>query len=255
MQADQRDIIKSVGRVFEVLELFDENRGPMTSGEVARALQYPPSSTITLLKSMVKLGYVSFNQVEFTYLPTMRLLLTTDWVRNISHGDKDILQLMDDISHSTHETVTLSCENDGEMQILRVLPGHHPIGLYEVGVRVPMFSSTVGLTALSQRSDLEIVRIAQKLNQRPQSLRLNIDLPEVLQRVNRVRTNGYGVDEYRHLNHEVLAWAIPSRVEKFPYIISLRGYTERIEASKDNLVSTVRSAIRPRLSQRNAMAL
>jgi DNA-binding IclR family transcriptional regulator len=254
MLADQRDIIKSVGRVFEVLELFDESRRPMTSGEVARALQYPPSSTITLLKSMVRLGYISFNQVEFTYLPTMRLVLTADWVRDLDNGDQDILQLMDDISQSTRETVTLTCENDGEMQILRVLPGRHPIGLYEVGARVPMFTSTVGLTALSQRSDLEIVRIAQKLNQRPQSLRLNIDLPAVLQKVNRVRANGYGIDEYRHLNHEVLAWAIPSKIDKFPYIISLRGDTERIEASKENLVSTVRSAIRPRLSQRNAFA-
>ena len=52
-------IVKSVGRVFEVLELFDAERAALTATTIARTLKYPASSTVALLKSIVRLGYLT----------------------------------------------------------------------------------------------------------------------------------------------------------------------------------------------------
>lgn len=51
-------VVKSAGRVFEVLELFRSARRQLTAAEVGHALGYPKSSTNALLRSLVALGYL-----------------------------------------------------------------------------------------------------------------------------------------------------------------------------------------------------
>ena len=73
MIAASDDVVKSAGRVFAVLELFDEARTPLSATEVVRRLSFPQSSTVALLKTMVSLGYLAFDQFDRRYLPTMRV--------------------------------------------------------------------------------------------------------------------------------------------------------------------------------------
>ena len=77
-------IVKSVGRVFEVLELFDAERAALTATAIARALKYPASSTVALLKSMVRLGYLTYDPSERTYFPTLRMALISHWLEKSS---------------------------------------------------------------------------------------------------------------------------------------------------------------------------
>jgi len=52
------DVVKSVGRVLEVLDFFRQQRNPAKANDIGLALGYPKSSTNALLKSMVSLGYL-----------------------------------------------------------------------------------------------------------------------------------------------------------------------------------------------------
>ncbi|HXC55894.1 MAG TPA: helix-turn-helix domain-containing protein [Rhizomicrobium sp.] len=52
--------IKSAVRVFEVLELFERERRPLTLKDICGAFGYAPSSGAALLKSLVALGYLDY---------------------------------------------------------------------------------------------------------------------------------------------------------------------------------------------------
>ena len=76
----QGSVVKSVGRVFAVLELFRECRESLNSNSVAEALGYPKSSTIVLLKSMAELGYLAFDHKSKSYFPTPKVSDLGSWL-------------------------------------------------------------------------------------------------------------------------------------------------------------------------------
>ena len=159
------DVVKSVGRVFEVLQLFDARRAPLRATDVERALHYPQSSTLALLKSMVRLGYLAFERLDRTYLPTMRVAALGHWLDAAFHGEGRLAALLEDLGESTSETVCLSCQNDLSMQFTQVRLGSQGLILsVRPGDLAPLFQSAIGLTALSARPDAAIRKLAQRMN-------------------------------------------------------------------------------------------
>ena len=58
-------VVKSAHRVLRIFEYFDEIERPAAMTEIARRLNYPPSSTSALLKSLVELGYLDHGWCAF----------------------------------------------------------------------------------------------------------------------------------------------------------------------------------------------
>ena len=82
-------VLLAAGRpvsVAQLLELFDEHQGPLTATQVERRLGFPQSSTLALLKSMVRLGYLSFDRMGRQYLPTLRVATLGRWLERAAHA-------------------------------------------------------------------------------------------------------------------------------------------------------------------------
>jgi len=73
-------VIKTAGRVFEVLEYFRQVRRPLAVREIAAHCRYPLSSTAVLLKSMATLGYLTYDHTRKAYFPTVQTAVLGDWV-------------------------------------------------------------------------------------------------------------------------------------------------------------------------------
>ena len=54
-------VVKSVGRVLRVLELFEKHQTPLSATQICNSLDLPKSSANALLKSLVQLGYLSID--------------------------------------------------------------------------------------------------------------------------------------------------------------------------------------------------
>src|SRR3954470_18853177 len=104
-------VVKSAGRVFEVLELFDAERQAMTATAIARALKYPASSTVALLKSMVTLGYLAYDPNERTYFPTIQLAVISRWLEDSFFVDGHLLELVDDVAAATGQPLRPCWQN------------------------------------------------------------------------------------------------------------------------------------------------
>jgi IclR family KDG regulon transcriptional repressor len=147
-------VVKSVGRVFEVLEAFNDVRKPMAAIEIAKRLEYPPSSTAALLKSMVKLGYLSFERTDRTYFPTIRIAIISEYLHGALFGQGRLMALMGDLHSQIGETIILGIRNDLDAQYVHSIPGIYPIMLnVPPGTLRPLCRSGMGWALLSTCTD------------------------------------------------------------------------------------------------------
>ena len=246
MNKCEAEVVKSVARVFDILELYDRRLRPLTAAEIGKELHFPPSSTIGLLKSMVTLGYLAFDCVDFTYMPTQRLPMIGNWIKS-SDVDGDIRQLMQRLHDDTGESVSLCTESDGRMQVL-ALSASKDLATFSkvsaVGDYAPLFGSVVGLTSLSTRSDYRVMTVATNLLRRPRYLRPEINLPESLKHIRQFRNSGFGVAyDLSKPNVGALAWAVTSDSGKAPLVLGVWGPTARIRACEARVVAQVNEAL------------
>jgi DNA-binding IclR family transcriptional regulator len=161
----RRDPIKSAARTLEILELFQEQRTPLRLTYIFEKLGYPQSSTTTLLKSMVVLGYLNYDRASRTYFPTPRVAALGDWVNHHLFGSGDIDRLVTSIFEQTNETVVISSQNDIFIQHLRIIQPTHPykVALTEGSMRV-LPHSAAGLVLMSQMQVKAVDKLCRHIN-------------------------------------------------------------------------------------------
>lgn len=238
-------VVKSVDRVFEVLELFDAERVALSATSIARTLKYPASSTVALLKSMVSLGYLTYDNAERTYFPTIRLALLSTWLEKSFFVEGHLFALLDEIAGATEESVFLSWPSDLEMHYVRVRgPVQFPNGAPGGGARLPLFSSVSGMAALSQKRDVEIVKLVERINQQRRKQEPQVDLAAAMDQIRRFRTLGYGIG-YDSVVPGIgtLAWVLRQKGAARSVVICVVGPSERLKAREKNIVQTVKTIL------------
>jgi IclR family KDG regulon transcriptional repressor len=242
----EKAVVKSVYRVFKIFELFDSRRMPMNAAFITRKLKYPQSSTMALLKSMVSLGYLSFDREDHTYMPTMRLPIVSRWLESSLYGEGHLFSLIDEVSAETGETIGLVCQNDLAIQILLIRMGVKPLTLHMAeGALLPLFQSTPGLVALSEQPDDRIAKAADRINQKSKLPKDRVNLPSAMQRIRKIRTLGYGVAYDFHIEGiGALAWAIPPHKGKRRVILTISGPTSRMREEEAVNIRIVKSALK-----------
>lgn len=187
-----KEVVKSVGRVMEVLEAFRRTRRPLSATEVCRELGYPKSSANALLKSLVRLGYVSLDDKSFTYFPTMKVSRLGDWIKDeLCLKARTILKQL----HSeTGETITLSKKNDVHMQTIVSIPGIHSITFkLDEGYMAPLFGSAIGTAVLATISDERIDRLWRRAKRSEGAILQPLSFTELFAEVTHARELGYAV--------------------------------------------------------------
>ena len=237
-------VVKSAGRVFEVLELFDAERQAMTATAIARALKYPASSTVALLKSIVNLGYLSHDPSERTYFPTIQLAAVSRWLEDSFFVEGHLLELMDELAAAAGDPVMLSWQSELAMQFVRVNAPDKGTARSQIGgpgARLPLFESVVGLTALTLKRDVEIAQLAERC----QAQDSKVDLPAAMEQVRSFRSLGYGIGVDLHATGtSTVAWPLRHRRSSRCIVVSVSGATERIKAETRNIVQAGKTALK-----------
>lgn len=242
----QHDVVKSVGRVFAVLEMFDDKRTPMSATQVARRLDLPQSSAVAVLKSMTALNYLAFDKLDRRYLPTMRVALLGGWLMDTVAADGRLMQLLGELSSATEETVALSAQSDLCLQFLHIIPGRKPLTLsVKVGDNLPVLLSINGLTALSARSDSDILRYIDRHNRRTRIAEDRVTEDETMMTIRRFREQGYGWGRGRSARGTAaLAWLLPVLPGGRQTVVSVAGAEASIVESKDDIIGLVTELFR-----------
>lgn len=238
--------VKSASRVFEILELFDGSRVPLSATEIVRKLGWPQSSTVALLKTLVSLGYLAYDTFERTYLPTMRVALLGGWMFEALGPDRRLIELIRTVGVETAETVSLSTQTDLEMQFLHVERGTKPLALtVEAGHRTALLTTVIGIVALSGRADEMIARYVERANRRMRDPAHHADLRHVMEQVSLVREQGFGEgDSEFSTGVGALAWLLPPLPGNRRMVLSVAGAADMIRAERDHIIDSVTGAMR-----------
>lgn len=142
------EVVKSVGRVFEVLELFKRDKCALSPTEISKELRYPLASTHAILKSMHHLGYLEFHNKNKKYIPSRLVVDLVGWLPDSLDNELSLLDFVKDLNHETKETINISKHYGANMRIIYAIESVYPIGVsVKVGANMPLLHSLTGIAA------------------------------------------------------------------------------------------------------------
>ncbi len=240
----QRRAVKSAMRTFEVLELFAERRRPMALHEIYTDLGYPQSSTTNLLKSMVLLGYLNYNRLNRTYLPTMRLNLLGNWVAGYMQQEGGFRELVEEMQRRTDETVGIATQNDLFVQYLFLTaPGHQFKNVPPDGTMRLLVDSSAGRAMMARMSDRAIDKICRYTNHYEMS-DSRVNYTEVMKDIAWIRHVGYCYfPNWPTPDVSSISIALDADLHGIQLSIGVGGLAERISREKSNILATMRELI------------
>lgn len=244
-EARRPEPIKSAARVLEVLEHFRAVREPQSLKQITEALGYPQSSTTMLLKSLIALGYLSYDRVGRVYFPTLRVAALGDWVSQALLGRGQIALAMQDLHAATGETVSIGLQNDVYMQYLSVIQSVHALRFHtEQGSQRPLVRSVLGWLLMSTHTDAEVERLLRRANQLLRTPE-RVNVTEMLAAVAALRGEPVAYAENMPLQGgATLCTLLPLQIQGRPVVLGLGGAIDRIRAHRPRYTQALLKAAR-----------
>jgi DNA-binding IclR family transcriptional regulator len=236
--------IKSAKRVLEIFEFFAQRRRPASIGEIAAALGYPQSSTSVMMRCLHELRYMQHDPVSRVYRPTLRLALTSSWLREEHFSGEELTQLMTELRDKTGGSVVLGIQSDVDLQYIQVVPSKLPVQLVmRIGQIRPLCRTAVGKALLSRQPDQVITGIVRRINAREDGER--IAAKTLLAEIAEVRRTKLAYSANAASNGAaVIAALIPSADGEVPMALGIGGPVELINANRTMIETSLLSALR-----------
>jgi DNA-binding IclR family transcriptional regulator len=153
-------------RTLEILEYCDSVMRGVTVSELADRLDYPQSSTSTLVQSMINSGYLALDADKRSLTPTGRVASLGQWIEPAAPR-ADVKTLMERLGEETGQTILLGVVHDLCVRYVDVVPGRRAMRLdLPIGTKLPLVESGMGRLLLSQMEDGEVLSLLERTRSR-----------------------------------------------------------------------------------------
>jgi DNA-binding IclR family transcriptional regulator len=241
----EQKMVKSAGRVLEILEYFDDIQRQSTVMEIAESLGYPQSSTSALLRSLVALGYLNFDPHRRTYVTAGRVALLGSWVNSQFFAEGAIISLMRELNDLTGDTIVLATRNGLHVQYIHVIQATSPSRLHmTLGTVRPLAASGAGYAILSTMSDMDVTRLVMRINAEADARQPLVKNRELLDKLAVVRQKGYAFTfDMATRGGGIIAAPLPNVSGQPLMIIGIGGISEVMRAREQELASILKQQI------------
>ncbi|MDB5699054.1 MAG: transcriptional regulator [Alphaproteobacteria bacterium] len=237
--------VKSACRALEILNYFEDVRKPARLSEIAGALDYPVSSASVLLKTLVGAGYVNYDPLTRTYLPSTRVALMGSWLNHGTVSDQSLVELMNEIGRESGHGVVLGVRNGTYVQYIHTVDATTTLRVHlPVGTRRLLVWSSLGAALLTGSTDDEIRGLVRRARAE-QSVKRDIKLEDVLDRVRKIRNTGYLVC-YNLLTEGAGMFAMPvARANELRHdlAIGVTATADQLRRDERKIVSLMRKLV------------
>lgn len=184
--------VKSAGRVFELLEIFEQLRKPATVAEIVKASGFPQSSTSMLLHTLTRMGYLCWNPEDRTYLPSLRLNMLGGWVHDMALPRSNLQLAMQELSKRTNLTVLLGQRVGRLVQYAYVVYSESHRGAdVPIGAVRPLTDTGLGYALMAAMSPEQARRAAVACLAEREPTSVVRDINEVMALVESVTRDGF----------------------------------------------------------------
>ncbi|WP_084581263.1 helix-turn-helix domain-containing protein [Sphingomonas azotifigens] len=181
------EVVKSAVRVLEILEYFDRRRGAATVGDVANDLGYPQSSTSALMRSLVAVGYLSYDAHERAFLPTHRLPLLGCWLGEPFFQEGPVLTVAREIADRTNFAVGIARRNANKLQWMTACTTTDMSVDDVFASATSLLHSAVGLSLMASLDDRQVRALIHRLNAEVADLADVVPPAELIARIADIR--------------------------------------------------------------------
>ncbi|MBM3606624.1 MAG: helix-turn-helix domain-containing protein [Alphaproteobacteria bacterium] len=240
MQTQQ---VKSAARALEVLEYFKLNQKPRSMSEIAHDLRYPQSSATVLLKTLITLGYLSYDRKDRVYFPTPKVTSLGDWLPRALFGTGRVLDAMRDVHAATGEGIFIGTKNDVYLQYTKTIDSVHALRFYtEEGTIRPIVRSAAGWVLLASLSDDRLDNTVRRANiTLPVAERMTLSF--IQNRIAEIRKLGYARAADLPLRHgATICVPLPIKIQGQPACLALGGVASRVDENFDHYLDVLRNA-------------
>ena len=220
-----------VNTVLKALQILDalSTGSHLGVSELARSLDLPKSSVFNILDTLASRKVVEKNSATGKYHLGVKLIE----LGNCAQVGLDLCQIAAPILKGLNvrfdETVHLTVLDSDEVLYIDCIESQRRLRTYSViGVRAPLYCTSVGKAILAFRGDEEIERIAREKGLAPFTPNTITNIERLRADVDTIRTRGYAIDDLEHEDHLrcVGAPVFDAHGEAFASI-SLSGPAER----------------------------
>jgi len=240
--------VQSVERALNILELLSNYQDGLGITEISEKVDLHKSTVHRLLKTLIGTGYVIQNEENKNYLISFKLYeLGRRKVHNL-----DILKIskahIEKLVESVNETVHLVIrDRNMVLYIDKVQPNNNFIMGSKIGVRSPMYCTSVGksILAYSDEEDIKSVWDSSEIIKHTDKTITNYE--EFLEDLKLVRENGYALDnEENEIGVRCIGAPILNRNGKVKAAISISGPTirmtdDKMKVMEEKLLETVKN--------------
>jgi len=237
-----KEVVKSAGRSLEVLELFRDVKKPLRLTDIADALSLPQSSASMLLRSLIRMGYLIRH--DRTYAPSMRITLLGSWLNDAMFKQGNLMNLINEISRITGDTVILGTRNGLYVEVLAVVQGsldtiHHT----RPGEARPLTRALMGHMILSTLGRPELEALVLRINAEQKRPERRVTLRSLVPLLDRIRQDGYGYSADTIPNAANLAVLLPAGPFGDQMVVGNAGTTSRIASRRDDILAVLHAVI------------
>jgi DNA-binding IclR family transcriptional regulator len=242
MEGGLSEGVKSAVRAFAILEAFDAHRRPLSLRDITSELGYPASSASALMKSLVELGYLDYDRIRRTYMPTMRTALLGRWAEESAFGHAHFVSMVEDLHEATGEAIILAIQNDLHAQYVHIVHSNEALQFRaSPGFRRSLVRSGVGWAILAAKPDAEIERLRDRIDAH---LIDKISEADLMEKVREVRTNGYAFSKHTFADGVgLIAMTLPHAPFGRVFALAVAGYVSRLERNEAAIVEHLKRAV------------
>jgi len=233
--------VKSGARAVQVLEYFHRRGTPARGIEIGRDLELSASSTNDLLKTLVEVGYLEFDDKAKTYFIGSRAALFGHWAASVQPDIGKLRDLANELRRRAGECVVLSAQRGHVVQFLSILhgPEETPPHIAE-GLSAPVINTAAGAAMLMNMNGAEISQIVKRTYHMKKVHRVEEQLSGPLQTF---RKRGYACPMREDYQPDYWVVAMPLPVKEASRLaLGMGGPKSRIQEREQELAALGREA-------------
>ena len=239
------EAVKSARRVFEYLEYFARVQRAVSVAEIAQQHGYPNSSVSAVMRTMVAMGYLSYDASARTYLPTVRLPFVAGWIGSRLFDGDSVRAIMRELGDATGETVVLGAQNGTRAQYIDIIDATGPVRLHAIaGSFRSMPRTAVGVILLSRLEERDLGTLIRRINNEEPDPAQHVDLADVRGAVARARRDGYALSIGGVVpGAGALAMLLPPSFGITPLAVGIASVESVLRRDQDRIVGVMRASI------------
>jgi DNA-binding IclR family transcriptional regulator len=189
-------LIKSLDRALDILELIVGKENGMGVTEISRELDIHKSTVYRLLDTLKFRGYLEKNDDNHKYIAGINLFELSSKVLNDIDSRIRVRPYLEELMQKTEETIHLGILDAGEVIYLDKVESTATIRMYsQVGKRVPAHSTSLGKAIMAHLPEARVKEILREKGMEKNTENTITELEQFLEHLQKVRKQGFAVDD------------------------------------------------------------